>query len=790
MNLIVAQQVALDNALVAPEKRLKIEKCNARIELNKPQREATYQVTLHALKLSPCYPAFLITAEICLTLTDQDFVEPPSDEEMVPFIQELGASLGRPQVLIGSCRQELKSCGEYYQKYGALILEEMINQDIKDSKAYKTYLDFATGKATPKKARKFKKIASPSKKLSPVLEEEPAKKPKQAKKPAKKSTTVPTAGVVIRDTPGVSVSKKKAPAKVDRGKGMDLLSEAALLEAAQLKKALKKSKQDTHILHASGSGDGVGSKLKVHDESQDKTTGTNEETGDNDDDSNDDDSDDDVESNADGDNEASDSERTDEDEDENPNLNLNDDEEEEYEEEYVRTPENYEFINDKEEYEELYKDVNVRLKDAKHEQERKGDAEMTDAGHEYVSQEKSYEQVKDDAHVTLTAAPITQKTEADNKVVSMMNVKVRHEEPSTQTPSLLTIPVTKSVKEIIKDEVNTQLPHILPKEISNFATRVIQSTITKSLENVVLAKSSSQPQSTYEAATSLTKFELKKILLDKMQKSKSYRESKSSSSKGTKSQPKSSGKFAQAEESMFEAADTEMPQNEGSDLGNTNDQPNVEAALKHDWFKKPERPSTLDPDWNARKYGHTEVKWNSNIISKCYKAVTYRLDWNNPKGQKYPFDLSKPLLLIKDRDRQVVPVNYFINNDLEYLKGGSLSRKYTTSTTKTKAAKVSKHDVFSTKRIITVTHVKVMKWYDYGYLEEIEVRREDQKLYKFKEGDFPRLNLRDIEYMLLLLVQNKISNLERDFIFDLNVALRMFTRRVVILKRTGSQKLP
>ncbi|GJY43457.1 retrovirus-related pol polyprotein from transposon TNT 1-94 [Tanacetum coccineum] len=65
---------------------------------------------------------------------------------------------------------------------------------------------------------------------------------------------------------------------------------------------------------------------------------------------------------------------------------------------------------------------------------------------------------------------------------------------------------------------------------------------------------------------------------------------------------------------------------------------------------------------------------------------------------------------------------------------------------------VSKHDVYSTKKIIAVTHVKVIKWYDYGHLEEIEVRREDQKLYKFKEGDFLRLNLRDIEGMLLLLV--------------------------------------
>ncbi|GJT24198.1 hypothetical protein Tco_0894135 [Tanacetum coccineum] len=63
MNPVATQQVALDNALVAPVKRLKIEKCNMRIEFNKPQRETTYQVTLDVLKLSPCYPVFLITAE-------------------------------------------------------------------------------------------------------------------------------------------------------------------------------------------------------------------------------------------------------------------------------------------------------------------------------------------------------------------------------------------------------------------------------------------------------------------------------------------------------------------------------------------------------------------------------------------------------------------------------------------------------------------------------------------------------------------------------------------------------
>nr|GFC82192.1 hypothetical protein [Tanacetum cinerariifolium] len=56
-------------------------------------------------------------------------------------------------------------------------------------------------------------------------------------------------------------------------------------------------------------------------------------------------------------------------------------------------------------------------------------------------------------------------------------------------------------------------------------------------------------------------------------------------------------------------------------------------------------------------------------------------------GKEYPFDLSKPLPLVMEQGRQVVPVDYFINNDLEYLGGGNSCKKYMTSTTKTKATK-------------------------------------------------------------------------------------------------------
>nr|GFA78084.1 hypothetical protein [Tanacetum cinerariifolium] len=80
-------------------------------------------------------------------------------------------------------------------------------------------------------------------------------------------------------------------------------------------------------------------------------------------------------------------------------------------------------------------------------------------------------------------------------------------------------------------------------------------------------------------------------------------------------------------------------------------------------------------------------------FEECYKAVNNRLDWHNPEGRKYPFDLSKPLPLIEYRGHQVVPTDYFIKNDIEYLKGGSSSSKYVTSTTITKAAKYDNIEV-------------------------------------------------------------------------------------------------
>ncbi|GKF40223.1 hypothetical protein Tco_0120284, partial [Tanacetum coccineum] len=229
----------------------------------------------------------------------------------------------------------------------------------------------------------------------------------------------------------------------------------------------------------------------------------------------------------------------------------------------------------------------------------------------------------------------------------------------------------------------------------------------------------------------------------------SKRPKSTGSSKGTtQSQLKPTGKSVQAEETVFEAADTDMPLNQGDGTGNTNEQLDVEAVTKDDWFKKPSRTHTLDPKWNTRKLvdDGPEQDWLNDLanienppltfddlmrtpidfssffmnrlkISKltkadlvrpvynllkgtckscvklecnmeeCYRALSDQLDWNNPEGNHCPYDLNKPLPLHESRGRLTVPVDFFFNDDLEYLRGGSTNRKYTASITKTKAAK-------------------------------------------------------------------------------------------------------
>ncbi|GJV00121.1 hypothetical protein Tco_1329391 [Tanacetum coccineum] len=218
-------------------------------------------------------------------------------------------------------------------------------------------------------------------------------------------------------------------------------------------------------------------------------------------------------------------------------------------------------------------------------------------------------------------------------------------------------------------------------------------------------------------------------------------------SKGSKT-----GKSASAKELVEEPIAEVIMDDAGDYVVHDDDQPqeiliHKIIRLQAKWFKQPLRPPTL-----IRK---------------------------GTSGDRYLFDLSKPFPLQSHPDHLTVATDYFFNNDLEYLKSSDPKRMYTTSITKTKATqyeikgikdmgegrklwhrsqlnKFSKHNVYSTKKILGVKSVSVKKLHGYGHLEEIMVKRADRQFYKFKEGDFVDLHLNDIEDMLLLAVQHKL----------------------------------
>ncbi|GJS55366.1 hypothetical protein Tco_0628728 [Tanacetum coccineum] len=101
--------------------------------------------------------------------------------------------------------------------------------------------------------------------------------------------------------------------------------------------------------------------------------------------------------------------------------------------------------------------------------------------------------------------------------------------------------------------------------------------------------------------------------------------------------------------------------------------------------------------------------------------------------------------------------------------------------------KESARDVYSKHRILGITKLTIVEWHNYKHLDWITVRRNDDKLYTFKEGDYNRLRLQDIEVMLLLLVQGKLKNLNVVERLTLGVSLRMFTRSIIL--RRGVEDL-
>nr|GEV13482.1 retrovirus-related Pol polyprotein from transposon TNT 1-94 [Tanacetum cinerariifolium] len=292
---------------------------------------------------------------------------------------------------------------------------------------------------------------------------------------------------------------------------------------------------------------------------------------------------------------------------------------------------------------------------------------------------------------------------------------------------------------------------------------------------------------------------------------------------------------------------------EGEDMAHDDERPKDSSKPKTDktdrqgWFKQAPWSHTPNPEWNKRQavIDQPEQTWFKQMVADSKDPLTFdelmatpidfskyvlnrlkidnltqdillghafnllkdKLDWNNPEGDHCPFDLSKPLPLQGHPSHLSVAADYFFNNDLEYLKSSNPTKNYATSITKTKNARYEIkgiEDMVPTVWI-TVKHgynkdaekgikhwgerVNVERLHGYGYLEEIVVKRADRKLYKFKEGDLVDLHLNDIEDMLLLAVQHRLFHLDEKDIVDFIVAVRMFTRSLIIKRRVEDLQL-
>nr|GEY26079.1 hypothetical protein [Tanacetum cinerariifolium] len=457
MSSITAQQTKLDLELVPKENRLDIRK----FMLDKKKR---FKFTLEV---------FRDIFQICPRVQGRDFDAFPSEEDTVSFLRELshtGEINSLNDVVVDQMHQP-------WRTFAALINRPTM----KESKAYKTFLGYATGAVPPKIARKFKK-ASPSKKDSNLVhvDGEPVIKGKRVKRSFKKSSTKPATGIVIRKTPVETKFKRKEEVDVTRGKGIDLLSKVALTKEAQMKEVRKKSLKDFYKTHHSGSGtvvkkpprvdkitlsvisEGTGDKLGVPDVTKDDSTKSNEEENKSDDDK--------TPSNSE---KGSDSEQ---------DMNGSESDSESNQQEYKEEVKD----NDEEDDDDKFEgDEDRGMDDTTNQfsddvQDKEADVERTNVQQEKENLEITQEQVVEDAHDPLH----TQVTALVDDHLDTRMGATREEFMNFLSASLT---------DRIIEQVKNYLPQNLPEEVSNFAPLVIDKMIEESLNQVNLAKVPSQP---------------------------------------------------------------------------------------------------------------------------------------------------------------------------------------------------------------------------------------------------------------------------------------------------------
>ncbi|GJV65978.1 hypothetical protein Tco_1476806 [Tanacetum coccineum] len=309
--------------------------------------------------------------------------------------------------------------------------------------------------------------------------------------------------------------------------------------------------------------------------------------------------------------------------------------------------------------------------------------------------------------------------EAINKAILAPNLDCRQEAQDEKNYYIEL--VDTSMRALIKEEVNIQLPQILPQAVSNFATPVIEKNVTKSVEDAVLTRSSSQPTSTYEADASLSEFELSKILIDKMEKNKSYD--------------------------------------------------------KDDYKKK--LYDALVESYNTDK----------DLFDSYGEVFSLKRSRDEDKDRDPSAGSDRGKKRRKSKEPSHTVEDSSMQQDQEFVTGDNDEQPADKEVTKADCSQVTHAEEPPTSFDELNDTSFDFSAFVINRLKILNLTQEILKLYTFKQGDFKRLRLQDIEDMLLLLVQQKLTNLIIDERYDLNVALRMYTERIVIQRRVEDLQL-
>nr|GEX61219.1 hypothetical protein [Tanacetum cinerariifolium] len=590
------------------------------------------------------------------------------------------------------------------QIYGAILANVLTNQEMLDSKAYKEYYVVASGAEPPKAQTKYKKKA-----------DEPTISPKKKLVQATKGTRLKSKAKVTKP------DKKKQPAKKTKAKDLAVLFEVALSEAEQIKLATKRSKKDFHISHASGSGDRVDTQLKVPREQQKNTFSIDEGTG-----------------------------------------------------TIPGVPDvpPYKSKSDKESWGDS-KDEDDNDDDNQTEYEEEDVEERARSEQQNVSQEIIFEQEEEDAHVTLTPVPDAQKPAepvqsssvssdftskflnlenlslADNEIASLMETLTPHATAipeitfgftiTTHPPPSFFNPLLQQQTQTITTPTFTTItftnPTVTLPEIPNFASVFKFDQRVFALESKM---SELKKTNQFSKVVSSIMGIVDKHLASKMKEAVNVDEDPlAGSDRGMKRR--------KYEEPSYTVEELGMHQDQEFIMGDNNEQPIDKEVTKADWLKIPNLTQEIlvGLAFNLLKGTCKSITKLEYHLEECSKATTKRLDWYNPENKlRYSTFVTKTkastykLKLIKDLVPKLwshVVVKYDQHAYFSTSHWGPKRQsfyRYACNLTSSK-------DAYTRRRNITVTRLTIMKKYDYGHLEEIEVRLDDQQLYTFKEDVCP-----------------------------------------------------